>query len=79
MNHHFHYLQKLLAQGGPNPEDYGDLDAWLIELSENIALPACLPASLLKTCYPSLVKPLLPKPCRALFIASLMVMPVIMK
>nr|VFJ65759.1 MAG: hypothetical protein BECKFW1821C_GA0114237_100838 [Candidatus Kentron sp. FW] len=34
MKHHKKYLQSLIRKGGPAPEDYYDLDAWIIEVWE---------------------------------------------
>jgi hypothetical protein len=34
MEYHIDYLQKLVSQGGPEVEDYYELDAWLLEVSE---------------------------------------------
>ena len=76
MNHHFHYLQKLLLQNGPNPEDYNDLDAWLIELADDIAQPTNQLIEKLLSLFGEAF-PL--KPCRALSITNLMDMPVTMK
>lgn len=34
MQHHLEYLRELVGKGGPDVDDYYDLDAWLIEISE---------------------------------------------
>ena len=34
MQHHLDYLRELVGKGGPDVADYYDLDAWLIEISE---------------------------------------------
>lgn len=34
MEHHKEYLQELIKKGGPTPDDYYDLDAWIIEISD---------------------------------------------
>lgn len=34
LEHHVEYIKHLVEKGGPDPEDYYDLDAWISELSE---------------------------------------------
>ncbi len=36
MSHHKKFLTALVAKGGPCPEEYYDLDAWIIEVSEQV-------------------------------------------
>lgn len=36
MKHHQGYLRWLVSKGGPSEEDYYDLDAWIIEVSEQV-------------------------------------------
>ncbi len=34
MDHHFEFLKHLVDQGGPDAEDFYDLDAWIAEIAE---------------------------------------------
>lgn len=38
MNYHTNYLKTLIDRGGPNEEDYYDLDAWIIEITEQVKI-----------------------------------------
>lgn len=35
MNHHYEFLENLVAKGGPDAEDFYDLDAWIAEIAEH--------------------------------------------
>lgn len=37
MDRHRSYLMSLMAKGGPSQSDYYDLDAWILEVSEQLA------------------------------------------
>lgn len=36
MKHHYNFAESLVAKGGPDPEDYADLDAWFAEIGDHL-------------------------------------------